>query len=200
MSSPATARALPHESLVMLTSAPTETCEDQPVVHPPENAIWLQSILDQFEGPLLRYAQRITGDLERARDVVQETFLRACREDRAALDGHLARWLFRVCRNRALDVQRKEQRMSVATDLDLHSLPGGAGPDDLLAARETSSRLLDLLERLPANQQEVIRLKFQNELKYREIAEITSQSIATVGFLLHTGLKRLRELMKEDAA
>lgn len=159
----------------------------------------MQSILDQFEGPLLRYAQRITGDLELARDVVQETFLRVCREDRTALEGHLARWLFHVCRNRALDVQRKEQRMSVATDLDLQTLPAGAGPPDQLVSRETNSRLLNLLENLPANQQEVIRLKFQNDLKYREIAEITGHSVSNVGFLLHAGLKRLRELMKDES-
>jgi RNA polymerase sigma-70 factor (ECF subfamily) len=161
-------------------------------------AAWLQTVLDQFEGPLLRYAHRITGDLELARDVVQETFLRLCRENRAALEGHLARWLFHVCRNRALDVQRKEQRMSVASDLDLHTLPGGAGPPELLALRETNSRLLDLLDGLPDNQQEVIRLKFQNDLTYKEIAGITGHSLSNVGFLLHTGLKRLRELMKDD--
>lgn len=88
--------------------------------------------------------------------------------------------------------------MSVATDLDLHTLPGGAGPPELLAGRETSSRLLNLLEALPANQQEVIRLKFQNDLKYREIAEITGLSVSNVGFQLHAGLKRLRELMKDE--
>jgi RNA polymerase sigma-70 factor (ECF subfamily) len=189
---------LPHESLVVSTAAPVEVCAAATDATKSETIAWLQSILNEFEGPLIRYAARITGDLELARDVVQETFLRVCREDRKAVEGHLARWLFHVCRNRALDVQRKEQRMSVATDLDLHSLPGGAGPAELLAARETSSRLLSLLEVLPANQQEVIRLKFQNDLKYREIADVTGLSIANVGFLLHTGLKRLRELMKED--
>ncbi len=199
MTSPATTRMVLRESLVESAHAPIETSE---VVHrsdgSPGSAAWLQSILDQYEGPLLRYAQRITGNLELAQDVVQETFLRVCREDRAALEGHLARWLFHVCRNRALDVHRKEQRMSVASDLDLLTLPGGAGPPELLALRETTSRLLNLLEALPANQQEVIRLKFQDELTYREIAGITGHSISNVGFLLHAGLKRLRALMKDS--
>lgn len=161
-----------------------------------DSVAWMQSILDQFEGPLLRYAHRITGDLELARDVVQDTLLRVLHEDRAALEGHLARWLFHVCRNRALDVQRKEQRMSVATDLDLRSLPHETGPADELVLRETSSRLLNLLEGLTALQQEVIRLKFQSDMSYREIAEVTGQSVSHVGVLLHTGLKRLRSLMK----
>jgi RNA polymerase sigma factor (sigma-70 family) len=161
-------------------------------------AAWLKRILERFEGPLLRYAKRITGDFDAARDAVQETFLRACRENREALDGHLAQWLFRVCRSRAVDAQRKEQRMSIATDLDLQSLTSPETPPDLLAAGETSSRLLDSLSGLPANQQEVIRLKFQNDFSYREIADITGLSVSNVGFLLHAGLKRLRELMKDD--
>ena len=55
-----------------------------------------------------------------------------------------------------------------------------------------------LLDRLPDNQQEVIRLKFQNDLSYREISEITGLSVSNVGFLLHVGIKRLREIMKND--
>ena len=64
----------------------------------------VRTAVQQYEGPLLRYAQRITGDLERAQDVVQETFVRLCRQNRAELDGHLAQWLYTVCRNRALTV------------------------------------------------------------------------------------------------
>lgn len=86
--------------------------------------------------------------------------------------------------------------MSVATDLDLRSLPHETGPADELVLRETSSRLLNLLEGLTALQQEVIRLKFQSDMSYREIAEVTGQSVSHVGVLLHTGLKRLRSLMK----
>jgi DNA-directed RNA polymerase specialized sigma24 family protein len=71
----------------------------------------VRSALERFEGPLTRYAASITGDIERARDVVQDTFVRLCDEEPGRLNGCLAQWLFTVCRNRALDVQRKEQRM-----------------------------------------------------------------------------------------
>jgi RNA polymerase sigma-70 factor (ECF subfamily) len=53
---------------------------------------WLRDQLKGFEGPLLRYASRLTGDLESARDVVQDTFLRLCRqppEQLEQLNGHL---------------------------------------------------------------------------------------------------------------
>lgn len=200
MSSSATTGVIPHDALVTQTHAPSEPGSASPAANTtPEGIAWMQAILDEFEGPLLRYAQRITGNLELAREVVQEIFLQICREDRSALEGHLARWLFHVCRNRALDVQRKEHRMSVATDLDLRSVPAEAEQPHQIEVHETSSQLLLLLERLPTNQQEVIRLKFQGGLKYREIAEVTGLSVSNVGVLLHTGLKRLRALMKDGS-
>jgi RNA polymerase sigma-70 factor (ECF subfamily) len=162
---------------------------------------WVRDVLVEFEGPLVRYAQRITGDLESARDVVQETFLRLCRQDRDEVEGHLVQWLFTVCRNRALDVQRKERRMSTATDLDERTFTSDAGqyaPDSAAETNDSAAKALGLLEHLPDNQQEVIRLKFQNELSYREISDVTGLSVSNVGFLLHVGIKRLRELMVRD--
>ena len=85
--------------------------------------------------------------------------------------------------------------MSAVLDLDERTSPGEALPHELLERRETEDRAIALLDRLPDNQQEVIRLKFQNDLSYREIADITGHSVSNVGFLLHTGIKRLREMM-----
>ena len=86
---------------------------------------WIQAALREHEGPLVRYAAQFTGDLDRARDVVQDTFLKLCAADPAELDGHLAPWLYTVCRNRARDIQRKEQRMKPLDDIALETRPGG---------------------------------------------------------------------------
>ncbi len=162
------------------------------------DTVWLREVIARWEGPLVRYAARVAGDLDRGRDAVQETFLRLCREERSAVESHSARWLFAVCRSRALDARRKESRMSVVMDLDERISPGEVPPDERLERRETAGRLMSLLGHLPDNQQEVILLKFQNDLTYREIADITGHSVSNVGFLLHTGIKRLREMMKGD--
>ena len=79
-------------------------------------ADWIKSVMECHAAPLTRYAMLITGDLERARDVVQDTFVRLCDEKRGRVEPHLAQWLFRVCRNRALYVQRKESRMTTLTE------------------------------------------------------------------------------------
>ena len=61
--------------------------------------------------------------------------------------------------------------------------------------KEQLSEVMTLLASLPANQQEVLRLKFNGDLSYLEISRITSLSVSNVGFLIHTGLKTIREGM-----
>ena len=61
--------------------------------------------------------------------------------------------------------------------------------------RDSQSRALDLMQHLPPNQQEALRLKFQHSLTYREIAAVMGESESNVGFLIHTGLKTLRMQM-----
>src|SRR3982074_2486093 len=83
----------------------------------------LTDLLRRYEIPLLQYATRIIGDRERARDVVQETFVALERAQRAQLDHAPAKWLFTVCRNRALNVCRKERRMTFLEDEILEKHP-----------------------------------------------------------------------------
>ncbi|HUT92280.1 MAG TPA: sigma-70 family RNA polymerase sigma factor [Thermoguttaceae bacterium] len=160
---------------------------------------WIRSVVDRYEGQLVRYAARITGDVERGRDVVQDAFLRLCREDRAQVDGHLAEWLFTVCRNRALDVKRKEKRMQSLPVDQAVKQPSGE-PDQAIAAevRDTADHVRRLLETLPENQQEVLRLKFQAGLSYREISRVTELSVSNVGYLIHTAIRKLRDKLQAD--
>lgn len=166
---------------------------------------WLQALVLRFELPLLQYAGRIVGCPERARDVVQDTFLRLQERGpgREALgEGNAAaRWLFTVCRHRALDVCRKENRMTYLDQEMAEAIPAAQpGPAEQMSRKETAGFVLRLLEKLPARQQEVIQLKFQNGLSYQEISEITRLSVSNVGFLIHRGLKVLREQHAKLAA
>ena len=160
---------------------------------------WVRSALDRFEGPLTRYAERITGDLHRARDIVQDTFIRLCAEDESKVRDRLAEWLFTVSRNRALDVQRKESRMKPMSDLQMETCASDEpSPSAASEREETNSQVVRAIETLPENQQEVIRLKFQNGLSYKEISRITSLSVSNVGFLIHTGIKTLRQQLQPE--
>lgn len=162
-------------------------------------ADWVRAALREHEGPLVRYAAQITGDLDRARDVVQDTFLRLCAEKPERLNGCLREWLFTVCRNRALDLLRKEGRMQSLDEVEWNTRPSREpSPAALVEQHEESNRVQQFLGSLPPNQQEVVRLKFQAGLSYKEISRVTSLSISNVGFLIHTAIKTLRQRMQEE--
>lgn len=209
------------------------------------DATALSALLARYERPLVRYAQSVTGDLESARDVVQETFIKFARGEMRGAEGkevigdrrvvigpapapdappnsartdstnhpspitnhspssdtqrHTEAWLFTVTRNRALDHHRKFSRI-IPMPLPEDRPSGAPGPAAVLEQQETATSLFALLDALSPNQREVIRLKFQNDLSYREIADITQLSVTNVGFLLHTGLKKLRELLRAQPA
>jgi RNA polymerase sigma-70 factor (ECF subfamily) len=155
---------------------------------------FVPAAFERYGERLAEYAARILGDRERAADVVQETFLRLCNEDRAEIEPKLVQWLYTVCRSRALDIKRKEKRMILLQQNHVNERPGAEPqPHAALEKRESAGEMLRWLERLPENQGEVLRLRFQHELSYRQIAEVTGLSVSNVGFLIHTGLKGLRE-------
>src|SRR5262249_10130748 len=76
--------------------------------------------------------------------------------------------------------------------LESEPSPAAHSPSDAAEQRDTASAVLRMLETLPENQQEVVRLKFQDGLSYKEIAAITGLSVSNVGFLIHTAIRTLR--------
>ena len=158
-----------------------------------DQAQWIEAIVTRYERPLCQYAFRLTGNFESARDAVQDVFLKLWNEDDLA-DDRLAPWLFRVCRNRCIDMLRKDKPMQPLTDLQAAVLPDpGRSPAEETGLRESVSLLLRKLAQLPANQAEVIRLKFQHQMSYREIAAVTALSESNVGYLIHVGIQTLRQ-------
>lgn len=158
------------------------------------DAAWRHGVVKQYESQLVRYAARLVGDVERARDVVQDTFLRLCREPRGKVEKAVRQWLFTVCRNRAMDVLKKENRMKAFTDSQAEGCVSREGDHTAaLENREAAGRATAILQNLPQNQREVIQLKVQNGLSYREISKVTGLSESNVGFLLHKGIKTVRE-------
>ncbi len=155
--------------------------------------------LKEYESPLIWYAMGILKDLERARDVVQDTFIRLYKQDVEKVKRGLKTWLYTVCRNRALDVLRKEKRMVVVDDeMFSYTESKDPSPDTIADQTERVSQLMEYLEILSENQKEVILLKFQQGMSYSEISESTGLTTGNVGFLLHNGLKKLREILPKD--
>lgn len=166
-----------------------------------ENHAFVAAAVGRHQAPLLRYATRLLhGDADRARDVVQDTFVRLLAQPQAEVEGHEAEWLFTVCRNRALDYLRKEGRVKLFEEGQAERLTADVPrPGSGVEREESHAAVLRLIGKLPPNQQEVVRLKFQNGFSYKEISRITSLSVTNVGFILHTALARLRKEMAAQA-
>jgi RNA polymerase sigma factor (sigma-70 family) len=161
----------------------------------------IQELLERHEGPLLAYAARLLGgDWERARDVVQDVFLRLVRADPAELGEHTPVWLFHVCRNRALDLRAKELPMLALDHAEGSPDRNSHGPLEHLEARDDAARLRSAVERLPARERELVHLKFEHGLSYQEMGTVTGLSATNVGFLLHKALRALRARMPEAPA
>lgn len=157
-------------------------------------ANWIRDTVRQFESPLLLYATRIVGSAEDAQDIVQETFLRLCAQKPESISDHLNIWLFSVCRNCALELRRKRSREAELNDPAKDAVVSPEVQVSKAAEnKETLSEVMRAISKLPPSQQEVIRLKFEYGLSYREISAITELSVTNVGFMIHAGLKKVRE-------
>mgnify|MGYP001393868096 FL=1 len=169
------------------------------------SAVLLRAAMSDFEIPLTKYAVSILGDLEEARDVVQETFLKLYKQDPNRVGLKVKAWLFTVCRNRCYDVLKKNNRISNLEEDQVSAIPSkDKDPVEIInffEGRDEINKnikiLYSLIEKLPARQKEVMRLKFQADLTYKEIAETLDISLSNVGFIVHSALKNLREVMND---
>lgn len=156
---------------------------------------WLNDVVDRYQRPLLAYAARMLGgDIEAAQDAVQETFLRLCRATPAELEERIAAWLFAVCRSRVIDMQRTQTRQPLVTDQIEASPPTDPGPDPASASEDADRaiQLARLIEQLAPGQQEVLRLRLDAGLSYREIADATGLTVGSVSSQLHDAIRNLR--------
>ena len=157
---------------------------------------WVAEVFARLEVPLVAYVRRqLWGDLEAARDIVQDAFLKLCQEAWPDIEPHATAWLYRTCRNRAIDLSRREGRMSaIHTGTDVASLQdrAGLGPDHRAEEGEQLDQLRAGVGQLTEQQQEVLRLRLHDGLSYRQIAEVTGLTITNVGYHLHQAISQLR--------
>ncbi len=152
----------------------------------------VRALFDREESNLLRYAFALTGRRVVAEEIVQDVFLQA----HAKWDEIEAptAWVFRCVRNRALNHLRKSKREILQRDETMETTQitdDEDGPSALLARMESADRLRELLDTLCPQDLRLVKLKYFEGLKYREISEQTGLSISNVGFRLHTILKQL---------
>ena len=161
----------------------------------------------RWERPIYALAYRTIGREEDARDVCQETFLRAFR----ALGGFrgqakFSSWLYRIALNLCRDWIRRERRAPVVQppeDVDLIELAASTEPaesiEDLVARKDLGRLVEKAMTLLPEEQRTAIVLKEYHGLTFQEIAELLGCPLSTVKTRLYQGLTVLRrELAKGE--
>ena len=154
----------------------------------------MEELFTALESPLLSYALRLVQELSAAEDVVQDAFMKLHAQFEQVREPR--RWLYRTVHNLALNHQRragKSVRLDPPADDGsslAHELPDSQPlPDEQIARWEGIGLVRLSLETLDERSRELIRLKFAEDLTYKEIGARTGLTPGHVGYLLHHALK-----------
>jgi RNA polymerase sigma-70 factor, ECF subfamily len=160
----------------------------------------------RWERPIYALAYRVIGREEDARDVCQETFLRAFR----ALPGFkgqakFSSWIYRIALNLCRDWMRRQRRTpTVQMPEDTEAMermvdrPQLESVEDLVARKELSAVVAEAMAVLPEEQRTAIVLKEYHGLTFQEIAELQGCPLSTVKTRLYQGLTVLRRHLEKN--
>ena len=180
----------------MLNRAPrvkTDAAED-------ESSLTLRSLFESEESLLLRYAYSLTGRRAVAEEIVQEVFLQL--HTRWHEVEAPKAWLIRSVRNMAYNHTRNHKREVLGVPSTPAACPPTEEltPEEILVEIEETEALRQLIGALDKPDQELLKLKYFDELKYREISLQTGLSISNVGYRLHHILKGLASKLRPIGA
>lgn len=159
----------------------------------------LREAYERFGRVTFGFLLKAIGDRGGAEDVQQQVFLEVWRRaDRYDPErGSLLTWVMTIARSRAIDHLRRRVPEPVDPDTAAGVSESGGGEE---AVEELAERwrLRGLLDRLPAAESELLRLRFYGELTQSEIAASREIPLGTVKTRMFNGLRRLREMIEEE--
>jgi RNA polymerase sigma-70 factor (ECF subfamily) len=157
----------------------------------------IEALFQALESPLLSYALRLTGDPGAAEDLVQEAFMKLQAQFAEVRDPR--RWLYRIVHNLASN-RRRERAKIIALETGAQREPATNDaadpaplPDEQLVRMEGIGLVRLTLESLDERSRELIRLKFTENLSYKEMSGRTGLTTGNVGYILHCALKSMAE-------
>jgi RNA polymerase sigma-70 factor (ECF subfamily) len=165
----------------------------------------IERLIEQYQHRLLRYLVYLTGSMERAEDIFQETWVRVLeRGNQYNGRSRFDTWLFAIARHLVIDSSRKKSAMSLealtepASGAPMEFASPGPTPFELADRSELGNRILRALAKLEMVQREVVILRFQEDMSLDEIAEVTEAPLSTVKSRLYRGLEALRPELSAD--
>jgi len=158
------------------------------------NPSQLEELWHKHAKALTRYATRMLWDWSAAEAVTQDAFLRWMEAGTEVSQENARAWLYKVVRNKSIDLLRRDKRLKELNERVAKPIADASSePVAQTLEKEEETMLNDQIAELPKRQREVLRLKFQENLSYREIAQTTGDTVAMVGQLLHQALGTLRK-------
>jgi RNA polymerase sigma-70 factor (ECF subfamily) len=157
------------------------------------------AVFEEINGPVYRLGLKITGRIEHAEDVLQETKVRAI-EHANSFDGQstVRVWMFKIARNAAIDIAKKETRRRYE-ELDENKPDEGESPLELALQKERYARVHAAIESLP----DIYRIPFVMHhlegMSQQEIANTLNRKLDTVKGQIHRGTLGLRKQLDKKA-
>jgi RNA polymerase sigma factor (sigma-70 family) len=157
-------------------------------------------LFDHFAPRINAYLLRLGTDNGSAEELAQEVMVTLWRK--AALfdrtKSSVATWLFRIARNRRIDVLRRDKQALLDAEDPLLQPAGNDDADEGIDAQRREERIRDAMRLLPAEQVELIRLAFFLGLSHSQIAERTNLPLGTVKSRIRLAFSRLRKALEAD--
>jgi RNA polymerase sigma-70 factor (ECF subfamily) len=153
----------------------------------------MEELFSALESPLLSYALRLLGERAAAEDVVQEAFMKLHAQFAEVREPR--RWLYRTVHNLALNQRRQDRKVvplaQPGQEQSAETADPEPLPDEQIIRWEGIGLVRLSLGTLDERSREVVRLKFNEDLSYKQIAERTGLEPGHVGYLLHHALKAI---------
>ena len=161
----------------------------------------LEALYARYAGLVYTLALRIVGDPELAREVLQDTFLRAWNSSEAYAPerGRVPWWLMRIARNRAVDLLRSrshQARLREQEPLAADARGSEPAPPDIAEAGILRGAVITALQGLSAVQRQAIELAYYGGLTQVEVARELGEPLGTIKSRTRDALERLRGLLR----
>lgn len=167
----------------------------------------ISQLIDRHTHRVRDYIRMMVKDNDVADDILQETFIKAVRvidEERYADTGKFLSWILRIAHNQVIDHFRSQKNAKTVSESDAgYNMLGTLRfaertVEDAMISSQIEEDVRRLIERLPAEQREVVMMRYYSGLSFQEIADQTDVSINTALGRMRYALINLRKMIKEN--
>ncbi|MBR4038180.1 MAG: sigma-70 family RNA polymerase sigma factor [Tidjanibacter sp.] len=171
------------------------------------NSSAISELIDRHAKRVRDYIYMLVKDRDLADDIFQETFIKVVRvidEGRYTDNGKFLSWVLRIAHNQVIDHFRAQKKVQVTNEseagydiIGTQRLSEGS-VEDQMVREQIEADLRKLIDKLPTEQSEVVKMRYYGGLSFKEIAEQTEVSINTALGRMRYALTNLRKMIKEN--